>query len=76
MNMRIIDDNGANLKLPGAQLAAANNVVAPAHDGLEALDLLERQRVQWGFAQMRRAVSAAAEWRPESWGVRRRIIWR
>jgi hypothetical protein len=27
-----------------------------------------RQRAQWWFAQMRRAVGAAMEWRPESQG--------
>jgi signal transduction histidine kinase len=45
VNILIVDDNLTNLKLMRAQLEAEGQVVTQAHDGVEALELLERQRV-------------------------------
>jgi signal transduction histidine kinase len=45
VNILIVDDNLTNLKLMRAQLEAEGQVVAQAHDGVEALELLNRQRV-------------------------------
>jgi signal transduction histidine kinase len=45
MNVLIVDDKPTNLKLLCAQLEAEGQVVAQAHDGVEALELLDRQRV-------------------------------
>jgi PAS domain S-box-containing protein len=45
MNLLIVDDNLINLKLLRAQLEAEGHVVFEAHDGVDALALLERQRV-------------------------------
>jgi signal transduction histidine kinase len=45
MNILIVDDNQTNLKLMRAQLEAEGLMVAQAQDGVEALELLNRQRV-------------------------------
>ena len=45
MNILIVDDHLTNLKLLRAQLEAEGHAVFEAHDGVEALSLLERQRV-------------------------------
>jgi len=45
MNLLIVDDDPTNLKLLRAQLEAEGHVVFEAHDGVDALALLERQRV-------------------------------
>src|SRR5450759_221659 len=45
MNLLIVDDHLINLKLLRAQLEAEGHVVFEAHDGVDALALLERQRV-------------------------------
>jgi len=45
MNILIVDDNPTNLKLMSTQLEAEGHVVAQAHDGVAALELLERQCV-------------------------------
>src|SRR5450759_1068886 len=45
MNLLIVDDDPASLKLLRAQLEAEGHAVFEAHDGVDALALLERQRV-------------------------------
>jgi two-component system, cell cycle sensor histidine kinase and response regulator CckA len=45
MNLLIVDDHPTNLKLLRAQLEAEGHAVFEAHDGVDALALLERQRV-------------------------------
>jgi PAS domain S-box-containing protein len=45
MNILIVDDQPTDLKLLRAQLEAEGYVVFEAHDGVDALALLERQRV-------------------------------
>ena len=45
MNLLIVDDTPINLKLLRAQMESEGHVVFEAHDGLDALALLERQRV-------------------------------
>ena len=45
MNLLIVDDHPTNLKLLRAQLEAEDHAVVEAHDGVDALALLERQRV-------------------------------
>jgi PAS domain S-box-containing protein len=45
MNVLIVDDDPTSLKLLGAQLEAEGHAVFEAHDGADALALLERQRV-------------------------------
>ncbi|HAO77751.1 MAG TPA: bifunctional diguanylate cyclase/phosphodiesterase, partial [Verrucomicrobia subdivision 3 bacterium] len=45
MNLLIVDDHLINLKLLRAQLEAEGHIVFEAHDGVDALALLERQRV-------------------------------
>jgi PAS domain S-box-containing protein len=45
MNILIVDDQPTDLKLLRAQLEAEGHVVFEAHDGVDALALLERQRV-------------------------------
>jgi CheY-like chemotaxis protein len=45
MNLLIVDDHLINLKLLRAQLESEGHVVSEAHDGVDALALLERQRV-------------------------------
>jgi PAS domain S-box-containing protein len=45
MNLLIVDDHLINLKLLRTQLEAESHVVFEAHDGVDALALLERQRV-------------------------------
>src|ERR1035437_8546590 len=45
MNLLIVDDHLINLKLLRAQLELEGHVVFEAHDGVDALALLERQRV-------------------------------
>jgi PAS domain S-box-containing protein/putative nucleotidyltransferase with HDIG domain len=45
MNLLIVDDHPTSLKLLRAQLEAEGHVVFEAHDGVDALALLERQRV-------------------------------
>src|SRR5664280_53773 len=45
MNILIVDDQPTDLKLLRAQLEGEGHVVFEAHDGVDALALLERQRV-------------------------------
>ena len=45
MNILIVDDDPINLKLLRAQLEGEGHAVFDAHDGVDALALLERQRV-------------------------------
>jgi PAS domain S-box-containing protein/putative nucleotidyltransferase with HDIG domain len=45
MNLLIVDDHPTNMKLLRAQLEAEGHAVFEAHDGVDALALLERQRV-------------------------------
>ena len=45
MNLLIVDDHLTNLKLLRAQLESEGHTVFEAHDGVDALALLERQRV-------------------------------
>jgi PAS domain S-box-containing protein len=45
MNLLIVDDHLTNLKLLRAQLESEGHAVFEAHDGVDALALLERQRV-------------------------------
>ena len=45
MNLLIVDDDPTNLKLLRAQLESKGHAVFEAHDGVEALALLNRQRV-------------------------------
>ena len=45
MNLLIVDDQPTDLKLLRAELEAEGHVVFEAHDGVDALALLERQRV-------------------------------
>src|SRR5450759_5898574 len=45
MNLLIVDDIPTSLKLLRALLEAEGHAVFEAHDGVDALDLLERQRV-------------------------------
>ena len=45
MNLLIVDDDLTNLKLLRAQLESEGHTVFEAHDGVDALALLERQRV-------------------------------
>src|SRR5450830_1521138 len=45
MNVLIVDDDPTSLKLLGAQLESEGHAVFGAHDGADALALLERQRV-------------------------------
>jgi len=45
MNILIVDDDLTNLKLLCAQLESEGHTVFEAHDGVDALALLERQRV-------------------------------
>jgi CheY-like chemotaxis protein len=45
VNLLIVDDHATNRKLLRAQLEAKGHAVFEAHDGVEALALLERQRV-------------------------------
>src|SRR5450759_3189524 len=45
MNLLIVDDDPASLKLLRAQLEAEGHAVFEAHDGVDALSLLELQRV-------------------------------
>src|SRR5664279_3095473 len=45
MNLLIVDDTPTNLKLLRAQLESEGHTVFGAHDGVDALALLERQRV-------------------------------
>src|ERR1035437_9946709 len=45
MNLLIVDDQPTDLTLLRAQLEAEGHVVFEAHDGVDALALLERQRV-------------------------------
>jgi|GEM_PF-3205294 len=45
MNLLIVDDHPTNLKLLRAQLESEGHAVFEAHDGLDALALLNRQRV-------------------------------
>src|SRR5680860_1142381 len=45
MNLLIVDDTPINLKLLRAQMDSEGHAVFEAHDGLDALALLERQRV-------------------------------
>jgi PAS domain S-box-containing protein len=45
MNLLIVDDDPTNLKLLRAQLESEGHTVFEAHDGVDALALLERQRV-------------------------------
>ena len=45
MNLLIVDDDPTSLKLLRAQLESEGHTVVEAHDGVDALALLERQRV-------------------------------
>src|SRR5450759_4128313 len=45
MNVLIVDDHPTNLKLLRVQLESEGHTVFEAHDGVDALALLERQRV-------------------------------
>jgi CheY-like chemotaxis protein len=45
VNLLIVDDHATNLKLLRAQLEAEGHTVFEAHDGVDALALLNRQRV-------------------------------
>ena len=45
MNLLIVDDHPTNLKLLRAQMESEGHAVFEAHDGLDALALLNRQRV-------------------------------
>jgi len=45
MNLLIVDDHPTNLKLLRAQLESEGHAVFEAHDGVDALALLNRQRV-------------------------------
>jgi PAS domain S-box-containing protein len=45
MNLLIVDDHPTNLKLLRAQLEAEGHVVFEAHDGVDALAALEREKV-------------------------------
>src|ERR1039458_7956284 len=45
MNLLIVDDDPTNLKLLRAQLGSKGHALFEAHDGVEALALLNRQRV-------------------------------
>jgi CheY-like chemotaxis protein len=45
MNLLIVDDHPTNLKLLRAQLESEGHAVFEAHDGVDALAVLERQRV-------------------------------
>ena len=45
MKILIVDDKPTNLKLLRVQLEAKGHVVAQARDGVEALELLDRQPV-------------------------------
>ena len=45
MNILIVDDHLTNLNLLRAQLESEGHTVFEAHDGVDALALLERQRV-------------------------------
>ena len=45
MNLLIVDDDPTSLKLLHAQLESEGHAVFEAHDGVDALALLERQRV-------------------------------
>lgn len=45
MKILIVDDKPANLKLLRVQLEARGHLVAQAHDGVEALEVLDRQPV-------------------------------
>jgi hypothetical protein len=45
MNLLIVDDDPTNLKLLRAQLESKGHALFEAHDGVEALALLNRQRV-------------------------------
>jgi len=45
MNLLIVDDDPTGLKLLRAQLEAEGHAVFEAHDGVDALAVLERQRV-------------------------------
>ena len=45
MDLLIVDDHLINLKLLRTQLESEGHVVFEAHDGVDALALLERQRV-------------------------------
>src|ERR1035437_5706139 len=45
MNLLIVDDLPTDLKLLRAQLESEGHAVSEAHDGVDALALLERQRV-------------------------------
>src|SRR5450759_1754152 len=45
MNLLIVDDDPTSLKLLRTQLESEGHVVFGAHDGVDALALLERQRV-------------------------------
>jgi PAS domain S-box-containing protein len=45
MNLLIVDDHLTNLELLRAQLEAEGHAVFEAHDGVEALELLDRQQV-------------------------------
>src|SRR6266404_749584 len=46
MNILIADDNATNLKLLRAMLEAEGHKVLSANDGLEALELLEREKIE------------------------------
>src|SRR5450759_3499119 len=45
MNLLIVDDHPTNLKLLRAELESEGHAVFEAHDGVDALALLEHQRV-------------------------------
>ena len=45
MNLLIVDDHPTNLRLLRAQLESEGHAVFEAHDGVDALAMLERQPV-------------------------------
>ena len=52
MNLLIVDDHPTNLKLLRAQLESEGHAVFEAHDGVDALALLEHQRVDGVIADI------------------------
>ena len=52
MNLLIVDDHPTNLRLLRAQLESEGHAVFEAHDGVDALALLERQRVDGVIADI------------------------
>src|SRR6185295_12931652 len=46
MNILIVDDNSTNLKLLRTELEAERHTVFAAADGIEALEVLEREKIE------------------------------